>query len=519
MRQKQKTKDQPISKQEAPSVQSKAVRLATITLALVTSVGTGFTAIYSINQLSKRPSRQTLPSPTQTPAIKAITALGRLEPQGEVIQLSAPTSIQGARIAELMVNQGDLVRPNQVIAVLDNRDRLQAALERSQKQVYVAQANLQKVKAGAKSGVIGAQDATKRRIEAESQGEKKAQQTTIDRLTTQLAETEKVQDAIVKRLEAEQLNTQQAQDAIVRRLELERLSAIQAQDAIVRRQEKEKLNVEKDFERYQQLAQDGAISASALDSRKLSLETAIERTNEAQANRTQTLATLREQINEAKANRDRTLATLNEQINEAKANRNQTLTTLREQLKEAKVNREKTEAVLEAQINEAKANLEQIKEVRPVDIQQAEAEVASAMAAVEQAKADLELAYVKSPTGGRILKIKTRAGETVKEKEGIAELGQTDEMIVVAEVYESDIAKVQLGQQVNVTSESQAFKDELRGTVNQIGLQIGKKDILSTDPAATVDARVVEVNIRLTPEDSKRVAGLTNSKVLVKILL
>ncbi|HAA30372.1 MAG TPA: HlyD family secretion protein, partial [Cyanobacteria bacterium UBA8553] len=42
----------------------------------------------------------------------------------------------------------------------------------------------------------------------------------------------------------------------------------------------------------------------------------------------------------------------------------------------------------------------------------------------------------------RILKIHTRPGETVDAKEGIAELGQTDQMLVVAEVYESDISKV-----------------------------------------------------------------------------
>jgi HlyD family secretion protein len=92
-------------------------------------------------------------------------------------------------------------------------------------------------------------------------------------------------------------------------------------------------------------------------------------------------------------------------------------------------------------------------------------------------------------------------------------------MIVVAEVYESDVSKVRLGQRVTITSESQAFTGELRGSVSQIGLQIGKKDVLSTDPAAAVDARVVEVNIRLSPADSKRVASLTYSKVVVEILL
>jgi HlyD family secretion protein len=70
-----------------------------------------------------------------------------------------------------------------------------------------------------------------------------------------------------------------------------------------------------------------------------------------------------------------------------------------------------------------------------------------------------------------------------------------------------------------MTSESKAFEGELRGSINQIGLQIGRKDVLSTDPAAATDVRVVEVNVRLNPEDSKRVTGLTYSKVIVEILL
>jgi len=222
----------------------------------------------------------------------------------------------------------------------------------------------------------------------------------------------------------------------------------------------------------------------------LRVETAIERLSEAQAN-----------------------------LSQAQANRNQTLANLREELTEAEVTRDKTLAVLEAQINEAKATQEEIKEVRPVDIQQAESEVDSALAAVGQAQADLESAYVRAPVGGRILKINARAGETIDDKQGIAELGQTTEMIVVAEVYESDIRKVRLGQRVTITSEGKAFEGELRGTVSQVGLQIGKKDILNTDPAADVDSRVVEVNIRLNQEDGNRVAGLTYSKVMVEILL
>ncbi|HEY9653043.1 MAG TPA: ABC exporter membrane fusion protein [Coleofasciculaceae cyanobacterium] len=443
------TPDDPLfSKPIAPWATPKTVRLVSITLGVVGILATGVAAIYSIERVSERPTEPIL-APSEPPVTQGVTALGRIEPQGEVRKLSAPSSssFQGARVEQLLVSQGDLVRTNQVIAVMDNRDRLQAALERAKKQVSVSQANLEKVQAGAQVGAIAAQEATIKRVEAQLKGEQDAQDTTVVRLESQLKEAQLAKNAIIRRLEAE-LRT-----------------------------------VQTDYERYQKLAQDGAIPASELDNRRLRVET------------------------------------VTEQLSEAQANRNETLTTLNEQLKEAKVNRSKTTDVLAAQINEEKAKLEQIKEIRPVDIQQAKAEVESAIATVGEAQADLELAYVRSPVAGRILKINTRPGETIDDKEGIAELGQTDEMIVIAEIYESDISKVRVGQRVAITSESKAFKEELRGSVSQIGLKIGKKDVLSTDPAAANDARVIEVNIRLNPEDSKRVAGLTYSKVIVEIFL
>lgn len=446
MGEKSTTEDQLFSKLVKPGAMPKAVRYGTIALAVVGAIATGLTAIYTINRVTQRPTESPV-APSTSPAIRGVTALGRIEPSGEVIQLSAPSTIEGARVAELLVTEGDVVRPNQVIAVLDSRDRLQAGLERAKKEVNVAQANLEVVRAGAKPGAISAQEATIERLRAELRGETEAQQKKIARLEAQLQEATKSQNAIVRRLEAELRS------------------------------------VEKELERYQQLAKNGAISKSELDNRRLQVETA------------------REKLGEVKANRDEILSTLTEQLAEAKATLN------------------KTVAVLTEQINEANATLEQIKEVRPVDIKRAEAEVESAIAAIGQAQAELELAYVRAPVAGRILKVHTRAGESVYREKGIADLGQTDQMIVIAEIYESDIKKVRLGQRVSITSETQAFEGELRGTVRKIGLQIGKKDVLDTDPAADVDARVVEVNIRLNPEDSPRVAGLTYSKVIVEIFL
>jgi HlyD family secretion protein len=135
-----------------------------------------------------------------------------------------------------------------------------------------------------------------------------------------------------------------------------------------------------------------------------------------------------------------------------------------------------------------------------------------ARAGLARAEADLELSTVRSPIDGQILEIHAREGERVGP-EGIAELGETSAMYAVAEVYEADIGRVRVGQQARVSSP--ALPRTLLGRVERIGLKIGKKDVLSTDPVADADARVVEVDIRL--DDPEPAAALTNLRVDVVI--
>jgi HlyD family secretion protein len=135
-----------------------------------------------------------------------------------------------------------------------------------------------------------------------------------------------------------------------------------------------------------------------------------------------------------------------------------------------------------------------------------------AQALLAGAKAELEMAIVRSPIDGQVLEIHARTGELVG-LEGIAELGRTAIMYAVAEVYETDIAEVKVGNRATVNSP--ALASTLHGTVKRIALKIGKADVLNTDPAAKVDARVVEVDIQL--DDNELVHGLTNLQVEVAI--
>ncbi len=168
-------------------------------------------------------------------------------------------------------------------------------------------------------------------------------------------------------------------------------------------------------------------------------------------------------------------------------------------------------------IERTRAELEALREVRPVDVRLARAEVESLEAAVFRARANLELAYVRSLTKGSVLKIHVAPGEAVSagDAKGMCEIGETDQMYVVAEVFEADIQRVRSGQAAEMTVRSTNRK--LVGFVETVGMQIGKRTTLDTDPVADLDSRVVEVRIRLDAGDSRTVTELTNLRVDVQI--
>ena len=185
-------------------------------------------------------------------------------------------------------------------------------------------------------------------------------------------------------------------------------------------------------------------------------------------------------------------------------------------MREASSSRNRNVNTLQAQISEAKATLSQIAEVRPVDIQAAQIEIDSSIAAVKRAETELAQAYVRAPMDAQVLKIYARLGEKISDN-GIADLGQTDRMVAVAEVYQTDISKIQMGQQAVVTG--QGFSGEIKGTVAQIGLQVIRQNVFSNQPGENLDRRVIEVKIHLNPESSKQIKGLTNLQVQTAIQL
>lgn len=276
-----------------------------------------------------------------------------------------------------------------------------------------------------------------------------------DMAASQLTEAQALLSA---QTQAGRANIQAAQTRIDQ-IDGPQAAAIQAQQDTVASLQAQLAGAERDLARFQQLYQDGAIAQQDLDQQQT------------------TVNQLRRQIDSA-VNRQR----------ELQASRTSAL------------------ANAQAQVNAESAGL---------TLAQAQVQVESAAQNLALAEERLAQTLVRAPSDGQVLRLYTEPGEAISPSQPILALGNTEQMYVVAEVYETDVSLVRVGQPVAITSRNGAFDRTLTGTVEQVGLQIFKNDVLDDDPAANADARVVEVRIRV--DQSAVVRGLTNLQVDVLI--
>jgi HlyD family secretion protein len=182
----------------------------------------------------------------------------------------------------------------------------------------------------------------------------------------------------------------------------------------------------------------------------------------------------------------------------------------------------------EANLAAARAQLSQLQHQFDVDQLDAKVQITMARAQLERAEAEIPIASLErqivaadarahrltlyAPIDGRILNIKILPGEEVGGGPVLI-MGDTEGMRAVAEVYETDVSKVRIGQLATISS--RALPHPIAGKVVRIGDMVFKNDVLNVDPAARADARVVEVWIDL--DEPKLTDRLTNLTVDVLI--
>ena len=130
---------------------------------------------------------------------------------------------------------------------------------------------------------------------------------------------------------------------------------------------------------------------------------------------------------------------------------------------------------------------------------------------------DLFNTKLRSPIDGYILSINTRAGER-SNSEGILEIGASQKMQALIEVYESDIDRVFLDQNVELISENGGFEETLIGKVIRINPQVNQRKVLSTDPTGDADSRIIKVLVSLDDKSILRVKSFAGMKVIAKFI-
>jgi HlyD family secretion protein len=142
----------------------------------------------------------------------------------------------------------------------------------------------------------------------------------------------------------------------------------------------------------------------------------------------------------------------------------------------------------------------------------AEAGVQVAIAQLALREAERDRSRVEAPFDGRVLRVLAEAGEYVGP-DGVLELGRVQEMMAIAEVFETEVRYLAPGQPATVTSD--ALDGPKRGRVVFIRPKVQKQDEIGTDPAARKDARIIEVGVAL--DEPREAMGLTNLQVEVVI--
>ena len=155
------------------------------------------------------------------------------------------------------------------------------------------------------------------------------------------------------------------------------------------------------------------------------------------------------------------------------------------------------------------------------DIAAAEARLSSQQAAIQTARArmaeaeyNVELTVIRAPADGRIVRryANPGAGASTLNVSNMFDLEPDAPRIARAEIVESDIPNVTVGQAVEITPEGDPSKVYV-GSVLRRAAVFGARKLASDDPSQRSDERVVEVVV--TAGDAPLLIG---QRVLVKFM-
>ncbi|MDX2033095.1 MAG: HlyD family efflux transporter periplasmic adaptor subunit [Blastocatellia bacterium] len=178
----------------------------------------------------------------------------------------------------------------------------------------------------------------------------------------------------------------------------------------------------------------------------------------------------------------------------------------REAMEKARRDVEVAEASLRA-----KTDYQQLTNAPPLpeELAKADAEVQAADEKIKLAGAKLGKCVIRAPAQGTVLRRHLNAGEVVSalSPRPILSMADLSRLRVRAEVDERDVGRIYRGQLAQVLSDA-APNGKLSGRVTWIGTRMGRKKVLTGNPAEKSDRDVLEVLVELDEKADWAIVGL-----------
>ncbi|MEK7307769.1 MAG: efflux RND transporter periplasmic adaptor subunit, partial [Nitrospirota bacterium] len=126
----------------------------------------------------------------------------------------------------------------------------------------------------------------------------------------------------------------------------------------------------------------------------------------------------------------------------------------------------------------------------------AEAELAETNSKLDRAKTVLRDYTLKSPIDGIVITKHLEPGETAGEGTPILTLADLNSLKITAELDETDVGKIQIGQKAEVSAD--AYRGSTYyGKVDKISEDVKRKKIRTFDPIVWMDINTQEITIAL----------------------
>ncbi len=403
----------------------------------------GETAANSSGTAAQVPNAQPVANQTVTVAIAETARVERsLDATGTVQAydlLPVLPQASGLQIKQVLVDEGEVVEAGQVLAILDD------AVERSQ--ITEAEAQIDSARstiADRQAAIAIAEAAVSQALAVQSEAEAA--------VSTAIAAQAEVEAAEGQVIAAQSEALSGVSQAVAAKAEAE--AGLEQTRASLAQAQAELAQAERERERYQELAQAGAVSTQELEIRRTAAENAREKVRVAQAN----IKSAEARIASSQANissMEARVASANSNINIAKAR----LQSAQSNISSAQARRESAVAnvrIARSQLDSARANANS-----------SSANLRSTQARAQQVETQQDRTVVRAPKAGIVAERVARVGDVTTNSKQLFSIIANGQLELQVKIPETQLSQVQIGAPVQITSDADS-RINVGGTVREI---------------------------------------------------